>query len=115
MESALFGSPARTDSLVAIGRLGESYPRELAALFGRQPTEIRRAIASLEDAGVVVSRLRGRTRLTTLNPRFPAKDALLQLLLQMSEWPKYEPIWKVRRRPHARDDEVTGAAARPYP
>lgn len=103
MDSGLFGSPARTDALVAIGRLGESYARELAALFKREPTEIRRALASLEDAGIIVSRLRGRTRLVTLNPRFPAKDALLQLLLQMSEWPKYECLWKIRRRPRAFD------------
>ncbi|HTX55477.1 MAG TPA: hypothetical protein VMD47_00100 [Candidatus Acidoferrales bacterium] len=101
MDSALFGSAIRTDTLVAIGRLGESYPRELGALLGRAPTEIRRVVASLEDAGVIVTRLRGRTRLVTLNPRFPAKDALLHLLLQMSEWPKYERIWKIRRRPRA--------------
>jgi len=99
--NALFGSPIRTDTLVAIGRLGESYPLELASVLGLQATEVRRAVASLEDAGVVVTRLRGRTRLTTLNPRFPAKNALYALLLEMSEWPKYKGVWEIRRRPRA--------------
>ncbi|MGB6987029.1 MAG: helix-turn-helix domain-containing protein [Candidatus Aquilonibacter sp.] len=101
MDGGLFGSSLRTDTLVAIGRLGETYPLELAAILERQPTEVRRAIASLEDAGIVTTRLRGRTRLTTLNPRFPAKDALYTLLLAMSEWPKYRGMWEIRRRPRA--------------
>jgi DNA-binding FadR family transcriptional regulator len=101
MESGLFGSVGRTDTLVAVARLGETYPRELAALLGRELTEIRRAIASLEEAGVVATRMRGRTRLAVLNPRFPAKNALYALLLEMSEWPKYKRIWEVRRRPRA--------------
>ncbi len=101
MDSSLFGSPARTDSLVAIGRLGETYPRELALLLGRQVTEVRRAVSSLEEAGVVATRLRGRTRLVVLNPRFPVRDALYALLLEMSEWPKYKRMWEIRRRPRA--------------
>jgi DNA-binding transcriptional ArsR family regulator len=101
MDSGLFGSQVRTDTLVAIGRLGETYALELATVLKRQPTEVRRAIVSLEDAGVVATRLRGRTRIITLNPRFPAKDELYALLLEMSEWPKYRGLWEIRRRPRA--------------
>jgi DNA-binding transcriptional ArsR family regulator len=101
MRAALFGSSIRTDALIAIGRLGETYPLELAAILDRQPTEVRRAVASLEDAGVVVTRVRGRTRLITLNPRFPAREALYALLLAMSDWPKYRSLWEIRRRPRA--------------
>jgi DNA-binding transcriptional ArsR family regulator len=101
MDGGLFGSTIRTDTLVAVGRLGETYPLELASVLGRRATEVRRAISSLEDAGVLSTRLRGRTRLITLNPRFPAKDALYALLLEMSEWPKYSGLWEIRRRPRA--------------
>ena len=97
----LFGSQARTDVLVAVARLGESYPSELAALLGRQLTEVRRAIASLEEAGVVVTRTRGRTRLTTLNQRHPQAAPLYALLLDMSATPRYEGRFNVRRRPRA--------------
>lgn len=112
MPTALFGTAARTDTLVAIGRLGESYPRELAALLGRQLTEIRRAISSLEEAGVIATRRRGRTQLATLNPRFPAREILYDLLLEMSEWPKYKGIWKIRRRPRAPGKPLTAARER---
>lgn len=87
--------------MVAIGRLGETYAAELAVLLGRRPIETQRAIASLERAGVVASRLRGRTRIVSLEPRFYAKEELYALLLRLSSNPRYEALWERRRRPRA--------------
>ena len=98
----LFGSQLRTDSLVAIGRLGTTYPAELARLLGRRPIEIQRAIAALEMAGAVQTRRVGNVRTVELNRRFPEYDQLASLLLRMSERPLYEQRWKkLRRRPRA--------------
>ena len=101
MNSRLFGSALRTDVLVAIARVGETYAAELAALLGRRPVEIQRAVASLELAGAVASRRRGTVRLVALDPRFPAAGELRALLLAMSESPHYARRWNVRRRPRA--------------
>ena len=100
MQDRLFGSTSRTDTLVTIGRLQRTYVSEIARLLGRRVIEIQRAVASLEQAGVVVSNRVGNTRIVELNPMFPAKDELYALLLHMSEMPTYVHRWpKIRRRP----------------
>ena len=99
---ALFGSNLRNDVLVAIARLGDTYISELARLFDRTPTEITRAVASLERDGIVASRRMGQTRIIRLEPRYIASDELYALLLRLSELPKYRGLWsKLRRRPRA--------------
>lgn len=100
---ALFGSKARTNTLIAIARLGATYPREVARVLSRPPTEITRAITSLESAGAIVTRLLGRTRIVELNRQFWAAGELYALLLKLSELPEYEQLWRNarRRRPRA--------------
>jgi len=99
---ALFGSTLRTETLVAVGRLGRTYPSEVARVLGRRLNEVQRAVASLERAGAVVSKRVGGTRIVELNPRFRAREDLYKLLLRMSESPVYENYWaKLRRRPRA--------------
>lgn len=97
----LFGSQLRTDTLVAIARLGLTYPSEVARILERRPVEVQRAVASLERTGTVVSRRLGNTRLVELNPRYPARDELYALLLRLSENPIYGKRWSIRRRPRA--------------
>jgi hypothetical protein len=98
----LFGSQARTDVLVVLGRLGTSYISEIAKILGRRPIEVQRAVASLELAGVVQTRRIGTIRSVELNKRFPEYGELADLLAKLSERPIYAQKWKaVRRRPRA--------------
>jgi len=102
MEDRLFGSSVRTDTLVTIGRLQRTYASEIARVLGRRVIEIQRAVASLEQAGIVVSNRMGNIRIVELNPVFPAKNELYALLLRMSEMSIYAGWWsKIRRRPRA--------------
>ncbi len=102
MVDTLFGSVARTDTLVTIGRLKRTYLSEIARILGRRVIEIQRAVASLEKAGVIVSSRLGNTRIVELNPTFWPKDELYALLLRMSEMPTYVNLWsRIRRRPRA--------------
>jgi len=102
MKDRLFGSANRTDTLVTIGRLGRTYISEIARVLSRRVIETQRAVASLEQAGVVVTNRMGNTRIVELNPTFPAKNELYALLLRMSEMPIYSDRWsKFRRRPRA--------------
>ena len=102
MDDKLFGSAARTDTLVTIGRLKRTYPSEIARILSRRVIEIQRAVTSLERAGVVVSNRVGTTRIVELNPTFWAKDELYSLLLRISENPMYADLWStIRRRPRA--------------
>ena len=81
---SLFGSRRRTEVLILLALLGESYARELAILLEAPLYSVQRIVAELEDQGVIASRLRGRTRLVTLNPRFHACTELRDLLLRLS-------------------------------
>ena len=106
----LFGSRVRTDTLVATSRLGTTYISELARILKRRPIEIRRALQSLEVAGVVTTRRFGTLRVVEMDDRFPESEELAKLLLKISERPLYHELWKaLRRRPRA----IGKAAARP--
>ena len=102
MQDKLFGSAIRTDTLVTIGRLQRTYVAEIARVLHRRVIEIRRAVASLERAGAVVSNRVGNTRIVELNPTYWAKDELHALLLRISEMQTYTNRWStIRRRPRA--------------
>lgn len=90
----LFGGSLRTDTLVAIARLGETYPAQLAALFDRHHSQVQRTVASLESARVIVSTPLGSVRRLRLNPEFPGFPALQALLLEMALSPRYEGMWQ---------------------
>jgi DNA-binding transcriptional ArsR family regulator len=83
--SQLFGTSNRTAVLVAIRLLEGTYPSELAALLGVRPYTVQSILASLEREAVIVSRLMGRTRTVSLNPRYFAHAELSALLWKLGE------------------------------
>ncbi len=102
MDSTLFGSRLRTDALVLIASLGETFASELARLLGKPVYSVQRTIAGLERAGVISSRRRGSVRIVSLEPRYFAYRELYPLMLRLSEDPRYRAILRsVRRRPRA--------------
>jgi len=80
MLEPLFGSAARERVLLCLLTRPESYPREMAVTFGYSLGTVQGVLAGLEDGGVVYSRMRGRTRLYSLNPRYPFRRELQALL-----------------------------------
>lgn len=80
MLEPLFDSPIKEKSLLAILVRGESYPRELARIFGIPVYSVQYQLRNLERGGVLYSRLRGRTRLYGFNPRYPFRKELVALL-----------------------------------
>jgi DNA-binding transcriptional ArsR family regulator len=81
----LFGSPQRTDVLVLLALLGDSYPTEVARLLAISLRSAQRILEDLEDESVLASKLVGRTRQVRLNPRFFAARELEALLLRLGE------------------------------
>ena len=80
----VFGSPARTDVLVLLGLLEESYPRELARLTGINLSSVQNIVDSLDVEGIVVTRLVGKERKVTLNPRYYAVEELRRYLSRLA-------------------------------
>jgi hypothetical protein len=99
--SSPFGSDTRTELLVALELLGQSYARELGRLLEAPLSVVQKGIASLERDGLIVGRLFGRTRLFEINPRYFAQEELRAFLERLAAaQPDLERrISALRRRP----------------
>lgn len=80
-----FGTPRRTEVLVAIAVLETTYAAELARLLGATLYTVQQIVWALEREGVLAIRNVGRTRLIELNPRFFAYRELKDLALKLAD------------------------------
>jgi hypothetical protein len=81
----LFGSRRRTEILILLALLDESYPAELTRLLGARLFAVQTILGDLESETVIVTRRLGRTRRVQLNPRFVAYKELRALLWKLGE------------------------------
>ena len=94
MLSILFGSELREKILLYLAECGEAYSLELAKNFEASLFAVQNQLKRLEEAGILVSRNVGRTRLFELNPRYFLREQLLALLKRDFEFLPREQIQK---------------------
>ncbi len=102
MLSVLFGSELREKLLLYLEECGEAYSLELAKNFGASLFAVQSQLKRLEEAGILISRAVGRTRLFSINPRYFLKNELISLLKKNLEaLPESEvrEYYRPRRRP----------------
>jgi sugar-specific transcriptional regulator TrmB len=101
---AIFGSSRRTEVLVLVTLVEESYPREIARLLGAPLFSIQTIIDSLEKEGILATVLTGNQRRVTLNPRYYGMKQLREFLLRLAEaFPELQnTLSDQRRRPRRR-------------
>ncbi|MCK4904667.1 hypothetical protein KAS42_00260 [bacterium] len=80
MLEPLFKSEIKEKILLFIFTHVESYAREMVRIFGFNLDSVQKQLLSLERGGVLYSKTRGRVRLFGINPRYPFKRELEQLL-----------------------------------
>ncbi len=99
--SSPFGGRARTEVLLALSLLEESYAREIARLLERPVSGVQKALRGLEDDGLVAGGSRGRTRIFRLAPRYFAYDELRGYLERLTEAEDdlRKRVGELRRRP----------------
>lgn len=85
MLDRLFGETG-SRVLLFLQALGDGYAREIAANFGLSLSTVQHQLAKFEEAGVLVSHLRGTVRLYQFNPRYPFLKELQQLLERALEF-----------------------------
>ena len=101
----LLGSKGSEKVLIFIAARGEGYAREISQFFDIDISTIQNQLNKLELGGILVSTTKGRTRLYTLNPRYPFVKELKQLLDKaLSFYPEdeREKLVMERRRPRRR-------------
>lgn len=83
--TSFLGGPRRAQVLILTALLGETYPTELARLLEAPLYSVQRIVDGLDKEGVFATRLSGKTRRVSLDPRFFAFKELRQLLLRLAE------------------------------
>lgn len=103
MIEGLFGSATAEKVLLYLAQYDEGYALGIARTFDDLPVSmVQRQLARLEAAGVLVSRLQGRTRVFTWSPRFAFRDelqALLRKALRLLPPADRQRYFAARRRP----------------
>jgi predicted transcriptional regulator len=105
MLEPILGSSSGEKVLMFLFARDQGYAREIARFFDTDVAPIQKQLEKLENGGVLVSRLAGRTRLFSFNPRYPMVEELRSLLekaLQFYPDDVREALTMVRRRPRRR-------------
>jgi hypothetical protein len=105
MLESLLGSINKERVLFFILAKGEGYPRDMARFFATGLAPVQRQLDNLEQGGILVSRLAGRTRLYTFNPGYPLLEelkALLEKALSFFPGEERERLLMTRQRPRRR-------------
>ena len=100
---SLFGGQAAAKVLLFIQNYGEGYASWIAKTFEMPVSEVQKQLKKFEEAGVLVSRMVGTSRVYTWNPRDPALDGLRQLLKSTLDYgiprDRLTKYFRQRRRP----------------
>lgn len=102
MLEGLFGNATVEKALLYLEQFDEGYPSEIARAFRLPVAMVQRQLDRLERGGILVSRLRGRTRLYEWNPSFPFREelrALLRKVVRSLPATDRKRFLKERRRP----------------
>jgi DNA-binding transcriptional ArsR family regulator len=102
MLEGLFGNSVIERILFTLLVYEEAYALGLAKLFGEPVNRFQQQLKRLEDAGIVASRRVGRTRLYSVNPRYPFRKELMALVAKAFEFvPEEEKrlFYRKRTRP----------------
>jgi hypothetical protein len=102
MLAPLLGSISGERALLFIYARGEGYAREIARFYNTDLTPIQKGLEKFEINGILSSRLVGKTRLYSFNPRYALKPEIENLLKKaLTFYPpkEREELLMNRRRP----------------
>lgn len=106
MIEGLLGSISKERVLIYILARGEGYPREIASFFDVPVTPIKNQMKQLEDSGILICRLVGRTQVYSIDPRCVYKaelEALINRVLEFYPENLRVALLENRRRPRKTD------------
>ncbi len=109
MLEPLFGNATVEKILFFLETYGKSYATGLAKLFEIPVNGIQQQLKRLEDGGVLVSLMVGRTRLYQFNPRYAflkELGELIQRAIQFLPEKEIEKYYKNRTRPRRKSKSL---------
>ena len=103
MLEGVFGNVTIEKILFTLHVYGEGYPFGMATSFGEPVNRFQQQLKRLESAGIVASRLIGKVRIYTFNPRYPFLKELEALVAKAYEFlPEKEKEARYRKRTRPR-------------
>jgi len=102
MIEALTGGRTAEKVLLYLSTYGEGYSQGIAKTFGVPFSMVYKQLIRMESKGLLVSQVKGKTRLFRWNPRFPLLkelQILLQRALDLLPESEREMYFRERRRP----------------
>jgi len=104
----LFGTPARSRTLLTIALLEQTYLREIARIANVPFMSVVRIVDDLQQQGIVSTVVRGTQRIVSLNPAYFAFREIRDLLVRLAptEPALVETVEALRRRPRRRGKKL---------
>jgi len=102
MLEPLLNSKNKENILFFLTANNDGYPREIAKFYGSDISPIQNQLEKLEYGNVITSKLVGRTRVYSFNPRYPFLKELKTILQKAIDFlpnDKKKRLLLVRKRP----------------
>jgi len=90
MLEVLFGTKARELTLQYLFTFNEGYAREIAKYFNMSLPSVQNQLKNFEEGGLALSKMKGRTKIYFINPRYAFLDELTSLLNKAKQYYKPE-------------------------
>ncbi|HZP88584.1 MAG TPA: hypothetical protein VFB54_17365 [Burkholderiales bacterium] len=100
--AGIFGNETAGKVLLYVQNYGDGYARGIAQTFGLPHSVVQKQLRRMESDGVLVSQLKGKTRVFTWNPRYALRTQLSTLLeraLLLIPAAERDRFLRERRRP----------------
>jgi len=98
----LFGSETAEKVLFYMYVYNEGYGTKIASVYDISLSMVQKQLVKFEEAGVLASKLQGKTRVYIWNPRYPFLNELKSLLEKAYEFiplEMKEKYYRERKRP----------------
>lgn len=102
MLEPIFGNKTAERVFLYLVNYGQGYARDIALTFETTLSMVQKQLTRLEAAGILASRLVGKTRVYELNPRwyfYKELKALLEKALEASSEEDVKKYFRKRQRP----------------
>ena len=109
MLEGILGNKTVEQVLLYLFHYSEGYVAAIAKAFDLAETPVRLQLERLESSGVIHSKLLGKTRLYTFNPKNPYANslkAMIEVLYYSIPLQEREQMFKVRRRPRRKGKPI---------
>jgi hypothetical protein len=109
MLAKLLGGETAEKVLIYMTVYEEGYARQISRLFGIAFDPVNKQLKKMEDAGILVGIMKGRTKMFSWNPRYPFLAELKALFKKAYEYlpeEEKEKYYQQRTRPRKSDKKL---------